>query len=163
RLDDIVGLGLYVVRRDGTGLHRVTNRCHDSFAWSPDSRKLVYNRTMLAPPPFEPDIGSVCTVDADGRHHVRILDDREGLSWSGDGARIAVDAIAGGLGVKDSVSSSGGDERRIADARWGTYSPTTGDFLYWGNKDEGVIVRRADGSDRVVDAGGGEGLWAPDG
>jgi TolB protein len=88
RQETAVRWNLFVVRPDGGGLRRVTNRARQAVtpAWSPDGRRLAFalqERTYR----FQ-----VYVVDADGRHLRRLSRGSASDSaptWSPDGKQIA--------------------------------------------------------------------------
>jgi TolB protein len=158
---------IWVMRRDGTGAHRLTSGRADSHpAWSPDGGAIAYVRAPT---------GSLEVVRADGtRHRVvgggRAVDASAAPSWSPDGRWLAVAGVDGALAV---VAVDGHATRRLTPHRPGTiawrpsWSPRGGQIAF---------INLADGALDVVDVGPGrvhvlarhtDGLstpsWSPDG
>jgi Tol biopolymer transport system component len=80
--------GLYVVRPDGTGRHRVVRGDPYPYAWSPDGRRLVFDRGVLH--------AQVAVIGVDGRGLRRLrlpgVPGPDALAWSPDGRRLAIEA-----------------------------------------------------------------------
>jgi TolB protein len=120
---DFVGLGVFVMRADRGGQHRLThNVCDDTPAWSPTGRKLVVSRC-----------GSLYIVNADGTHARRLTtppppDPRNGSEfwddqpdWSPDGRWIAFvrteqfDRGGGDISQLYVIRRDGSGERQLTD------------------------------------------------
>jgi Tol biopolymer transport system component len=79
--------GVYMIRENGRGAHRITTRPAAGLRWSPDGRKLLF---IVSGDPRE--AGPLATMDADGTRarvvisrEMRVLD----AGWSPDGRQIA--------------------------------------------------------------------------
>lgn len=80
---------LYSIRRDGTGLRRLTRgRSADQPNWSPDGRRLVFRRDILDKRGDFVGFG-IYTMRANGRGLRRIARGANSPVWSPDGKRIA--------------------------------------------------------------------------
>jgi hypothetical protein len=78
--------GLYLVRPDGSRLHRLVRGDVHPFAWSADGKRLAFNRGFA---------GDVVVVGVDGgglrRLHLPGVGRVQALSWSPDGRRLALE------------------------------------------------------------------------
>ena len=85
--DNGAKLGLYLVRPNGTRLHRIVRGAVLAMAWSPDGKKLA----------FISEKGRVAVVGADGRglRRLPLALTAKTVAWSPDGQRLAVAATAG--------------------------------------------------------------------
>ena len=80
--------GLWVVRPNGRGLHRVAAGWGFSYAWSPDGRKLAFVRGWVA--------SRVSIVDPGGHEkHVRLGVAVSAVRWSPDGRELLLAARPG--------------------------------------------------------------------
>ena len=147
-------VGLFVVRADGSGLHRVTPAGSTvwGYRWSPDGRWLAYIERA----------GSLWVVRPDGSGRRRLIDGTRlpvsGPEWAPDGKTIAVyDEASGAIYL---VTLEGGTRRLlmsgdVGDPKW---SPR-GDRIGWSTPSGGVWTIRPDGSDAKPLFGGRGGLW----
>ena len=96
-----LGLELYVMRADGTGVRRLTYRGGENPDWSPRGTRLVFERRVRTRHRMRKEL---FVVDRLGRG-LRRLTRRGGRSaaWSPDGSRIAfirdLEAVPGALHV----------------------------------------------------------------
>lgn len=90
-------ISLYVIRRDGTGLRRLTSGAEDwAPAWSPDGRRIAFARVLgseyTGDPYCEVHYSAIEVMDADGTNVRRLsVGDRPedgSPSWSPNGRRI---------------------------------------------------------------------------
>jgi dipeptidyl aminopeptidase/acylaminoacyl peptidase len=80
--------GLWLIRPNGRGLHRVASGWGFSYAWSPDGRKLAYVRNWVA--------SHVSIVDPGGHaKHVRLSVAVSAVGWSPDGRELVLAARRG--------------------------------------------------------------------
>jgi WD40 repeat protein len=81
--------GLWVVRPNGSRLHRVAAGYGFSYAWSPDGRRLAFVRSFIA--------SGVSIVDVDGHEkRLRLGVAVAAVAWSPDGRELLLAARAGG-------------------------------------------------------------------
>jgi Tol biopolymer transport system component len=79
------GKGLYLVRPNGSGRHRIARGDLYSFAWSPDGKKIAFAQSSGV---------TVVGVDGRGLRRLRLrgLSEIGVLSWSPDGRRLALES-----------------------------------------------------------------------
>ncbi len=80
-------IGLYLVRPNGTGLHRIVRGAVISLAWAPDGKKLAFI--------FEKGQPGVVGVDGRGLRRLPLGVAAQTLAWAPDGQRLAVAASSG--------------------------------------------------------------------
>ena len=74
-------MGLWVVRPDGSGRHRVSREAPSTFAWSPDGRTLAYGRATGV---------AIVGVSGGGRRTLRLGFAAAVSAWSPDGRQLAL-------------------------------------------------------------------------
>src|SRR5207302_8873411 len=83
---------LWLVRADGTDLHRLTSDWGDAPAWAPDGARIAYEA-------LDPGVGNVVmvmTADGTGGHRLTSAGQPETApSWSPDGTQIAFGRYTG--------------------------------------------------------------------
>ena len=123
---------IYVVNADGTGEFQLTDAdaTDKRPSFSPDGRRIVFERRDLEGDPRDPDSGwkknSVMIIDADGRNETRVVQGGGGeiyARWTHDGERIAYRS-GGGIAT---VREDGTDWMPVwpvsrADLRFGEYA-----------------------------------------
>jgi Tol biopolymer transport system component len=102
---------IYLVRRDGTRLHRITRGARDFFvSWSPDGRSLAFARARRV----GRAVPQVYVVHANGKGLRRLVLHAAWSSvpaWSPDGRELAFAGMIPGLG--EGIFVSDGDGRRL--------------------------------------------------
>ncbi len=107
--------GIAVVRPDRTGLHYVTTHAYNEygFAWSPDSRQILYGRENRE---------GIYVIDADGRNDHRVTRDSPrpiawgALAWSPDGRSIAYATNRTGSGDIYLIDSDGHNKAQLTNS-----------------------------------------------
>ncbi len=106
------GLGIYLMRADGTGVRRLTRGRHDDFpAWSPDGRRIAFVRSAIT---AAKETSDVFVVNVDGSGLRRLVPDAEFVDWSPDGRRIAFVRIVRDVETVYVATAADGAERSIA-------------------------------------------------
>jgi Tol biopolymer transport system component len=105
------GLGIYVMRADGSSLRRLTRGSHDDFpAWSPDGRKLAFVRSVITGGKATSD---VFVVNVDGSGLRRLVPGAEFMDWSPDGRRLAFVRIVGDVETVFVANAGGGAAQSV--------------------------------------------------
>jgi Tol biopolymer transport system component len=150
---------VYVVNRNGTGLHRIA--LGDSVAWAPDSARVTFVR--------DGDIYSAPVAGGAATQLTSGPEDDSAPAWSRDGATIAFTrALAGSArdvclvdplrpGAPVCLSAGGGAPAWSPDGSMIAF--TTGDRSSY---DVRIGVIRTDGSERRLIGQGYAPAWAPD-
>ena len=123
--------GLYVVNKDGTGLHQIASPDvgGPTAQWSPDGRWIATSTCLRCDP-------QLFVIHPDGSGRVMLTDGADGSTsmtpiWSPDGARLAVPDATGRRGVSIWTMKPDGSERvEVADVgtdlstfSWGVTPP----------------------------------------
>lgn len=179
---------LYVMNPDGGDRERLLDIPVKEFAWSPDSRQLVFTSGYEDPrvdnPRGQANLEEFSTaiyvVDLQRRETRRLtpLGDNRSPSWSPDGRRIALSGADPGAANSDIyiVDADGSDRQRLTnlptDETQPAWSPR-GDWIAFAaapkrglaSEEGGVFVVRPDGSDprRISSTGDGDLAWSADG
>lgn len=153
---------VWVVRRDGTGLVRLTRGGNDgSAAWSPDGRRIAFTRAH-----GDGRRSDLFVVRPDGGGRKRLSRGGDFPTWSPDGGSIAF--------VRDQqlfvVAADGTGLRRLTQVRTGVSAPS------WSPQGERIAFQVAAAGESantyVIDASGGRPrvlgpgsvpTWSPDG
>lgn len=160
--------GLYVMRRDGSGVRAVADSkpLIGSPRWSPDGRSLAFVSGGGSAQPV------LYTVNADGTHRRTLGDTLSGPSWSPDSRRVAFarrDRTGLALYV---IGADGTGSRRLATIlpygeppAWISpvaWSPSGKHLLYPCGGE--LCVGAMDGTlAALLPRGGGQAAWSPDG
>jgi eukaryotic-like serine/threonine-protein kinase len=130
------GGGLFVMRTDGTGLHRVTDAGFNP-SWSPDGRQLVYaEESITRPEDRSGNLSHLWAVElATGRKRMITKDDAVQPQWSPNGRYIAYWAIDLD-GDRDlwTIAADGGQPTRVIRDHFLDWNPVwspNGAYLYF--------------------------------
>jgi Tol biopolymer transport system component len=105
---------IYVMRRDGTGLHKLTTRVSSAPSWSPDGRQIAYIGGV-----FGGADNGLYVIDADGTNERLLSSSPEGsgppIAWSPDGSALAFTRYPGteAAGEIVIVSRDGSSQRLL--------------------------------------------------
>ena len=170
-------LGLYLMRPDGSGNHRIAEGDAEYPAWSPDGRRLVF-MSLGFPAGSSSSDYDIYVVGADGRNLQRLtqLSGEDGWpAWSHDGTRIAY-ARMNDTGEEIHVMTADGrEDRAITDPSDGlahsypNWSANDGYLAYSAYPQEdsstaagGMYVMHPDGSGPLLIMPDGVGpVWQP--
>jgi Tol biopolymer transport system component len=166
---------IYVMNRDGTGVHKIGESVQSDaikscmswrpYAWSPDGQRIAFVKNESA------GGGDVYVINVDGSGERKLMGvgptNTLPLAWSPDGSRLAV--ATGGLFVIDPAT---GEKRKLSDNA--PYPPVWSPdgaqlaFTFWDHarpsEPASVYVVNADGSGqprKLTD--GSSPAWSPDG
>lgn len=158
------GLGIYVMRADGTGVRRLTRGQDDDLAtWSPDGRRIAFVRQTISTGKARADI---FVVNVDGRGLRRLIPDAEFVAWSPDG-RLAFTRVEAGVFGTYVANAAGGAERRIlttSDFGGLAWAPDGRRIAYVVGESLDLWVMNADGSGtQKIAANAVAPAWSPDG
>ncbi|MFN8382256.1 MAG: protein kinase [Anaerolineales bacterium] len=159
---------IWMVNADGLNPHLVYTGTGEivATAWSPNSEKIAYAMSLGVPQEYE-----IFTMDVDGRNHVRISQDLQGIGgsidWSPDGNFLLV--YAGPFEDKDiyKIEVATGKSFQLTNGgnnAGASYSP---DGLYivfnsMRNNDQAdLYIMRADGTNQVQLTNHPEPDWGP--
>ncbi len=162
--------GVYAMRPDGSGAHRIIRAWPifgPGLAWSPDGRRLVVATSK-----------GIWLMDADGRNRVRLASSGEqqyfgSPSWSPDGRSIAYTAFEGDRDIWV-MNADGSNRHRVRRTPFFegnvSWSPVGGWLAFdSGSWVSDVYVMKTNGTGlRLLTPGGGwvgsgEPAWSPDG
>jgi Tol biopolymer transport system component len=168
---------LYVVRRDGTRLRRLTHGSRDfSFAWSPDGGSIAFVRSARG----GASAPQVDVIRRDGgglRRFVRGAAWSMAPAWSPDGGALAFAGGVGGLGEGVFVADRNGGNLRLVFEAPATLDAATvvalhdltdlqwspdGTRLLFELQDWIYVLRLADGGTVRLPARGYTPKWSPD-
>lgn len=155
---DSYGSHLYLMRPDGTGLHRVPgSRWQEDASWSPEGARIVYTLVGL-------QYRNLGAERPDGTHRHRILEGpfaTQRPDWSADGRWIAFDGTVDSLHSIYRVRPDGTGLVTV------TYGPRTDAYPRWSPDDRTILFVRniSSGSDLLVmdPDGGGQTYLTNDG
>ncbi len=159
---------IWMVNADGLNPHLVYTGTGEIVAttWSPDGEKIAYAMSMGIPQEYE-----IFTMDADGRNHVRISQNLQGiggsLDWSPDGNFILI--YAGPFGDKNiyKLDAYNGNSIQLTDGGNNAGASFSPDGLYivfnsMRNNDQAdLYIMRADGTNQVQLTNHPEPDWGP--
>jgi TolB protein len=157
-----------MVNADGLNPHLVYTGTGEIVAttWSPDGEKIAYAMSMGIPQEYE-----IFTMDADGRNHVRISQNLQGiggsLDWSPDGNFLLI--YAGPFGDKNiyKLDAYNGNSIQLTDGGNNAGASFSPDGLYivfnsMRNNDQAdLYIMRADGTNQVQLTNHPEPDWGP--
>ena len=147
---------IFVVNRDGTGLHQLTDdpELDDSPAWSPDGQRIAFRSYRAG---YD---GEIWVMNADGSGLVNLtpttgsaIIDHRRPSWSPDGKFIVHASTLGGNWDIWVMRADGSDQRRLTNTADLDAEPA------WSTDGSLIAFRRSDatGSDiMIVPAAGGD-------
>jgi TolB protein len=173
------GSGLYLVRPDGSGAHRILAGDAEYPAWSPDGRRLAF-MSLGFPPGQSSNDYDIYSVDVDGGDMRRLtnLPGEDGWpDWSHDGTRIAYTRrtdeaaadqihVMGAAGQEDHAITDIADELSYGYPNWSPTDVYLAFSAYPQREDStavgGIFVVRPDGSGRLMVLPDGVGpVWQP--
>jgi Tol biopolymer transport system component len=129
------GRGIFVVDVDGAGSTRLSNGRDESPRWSPNGRRILFERYLFEPNNSGADI---FVMNADGSRQQRLThgSGHESPSWAPGGRRIAFQSWSDVTGRKDSLgnwelyvmNANGSDQRPVtrtprSDDQFPSWSP----------------------------------------
>jgi TolB protein len=157
-----------MVNADGLNPHQVYAGPDSIVAvtWSPDGEKVAYAMSIGIPQQYE-----IFTMDANGKNHVRLSQDLQGIGgsvdWSPDGRSILI--YAGPFGDKDifTLDAETGQATQITNGgnnAGASYSPD-GQYIVFNslrNDDQAdLYIMRANGDNQVQLTNRPEPEWGP--
>jgi Tol biopolymer transport system component len=155
---------LQVMRADGSGLRVLAvGKGIRTLAWSPDGRKLAFDRASFGMT-FSDD-RELFVADADGRNLRRVGTGFQ-PTWSPDGRWLAFTRLSASPHAVFRVPTSGGRPRRITGGTYPSWSHDGTRLVV--RRDDGLYVVGADGlgARRIAASRGYQytgGAWSPDG
>ena len=137
---DINELGIYVVRRDGSGLHRIGSGFDPS--WSPDGTRIAFGAGAG-------ETSAIFTMRSDGSDRHRLTRPRfvfdSSPDWSPDGRRIAFVRDNDRLASIHVMKADGTNRFRLADGGSPDWSPDGSRLAFVGGELDRISVMDANG------------------
>jgi Tol biopolymer transport system component len=144
--------GISVMRVDGTHGHKLTKRPWDQGpAWSPNGRKIAFNRARHATKNCACGPYDIYVIGANGRGLRRLLPNGGSAAWAPNGRVLAVDTAAG----IEAINADGTGRHRIVDHGVSpTWSPDGTQIAYAGETIDPETGESTGGFVAIVNADG---------
>jgi Tol biopolymer transport system component len=150
--------GIYKINADNTGKTSLVSEKAFWPIWSPDGKRIVYNRA-----------GGIYLVNADGTGKVRLVDSGSSPKWSPDGKRIVYSLIKHQKAYHIyTINSDGTNKLRIVDNGFFPSLSPDGKRIVYTSVDQRqnrrvLYLINTDGTQQTYLAEGTSPVWSPDG